>query len=128
MESTLGRGTTMSSNADAAGFLERMAERLGVTARSSVIYGEPVERGGITVITVAKARWGLGGGGGQAETGEGGTGGGGGVVVSPLGYIEIRDGSSTFKPIYDPMAIFSMALGGGLATLLILRGVRKLLR
>jgi hypothetical protein len=50
------------------------------------------------------------------------------VMVSPIGYIELRDGASTFKPIYDPMAILTMAIGGGLAALLILRGLRKLVR
>jgi uncharacterized spore protein YtfJ len=115
-----GNGSSMNS-------LERLADKMGVTARASVIDGEPIERGGTTVITVAKARWGLGGGGGQGNEGEG-TGGGGGVMVSPIGYIELRDGASTFKPIYDPMAILTMAIGGGLAALLILRGLRKLVR
>jgi hypothetical protein len=49
-------------------------------------------------------------------------------MVSPIGYIEIRDGSSSFKPIYDPMAILAMAIGGGLAGLFVLRGLRKLVR
>jgi uncharacterized spore protein YtfJ len=127
MESTMGRATPASGNGTAS-FLERMAERMGVSAKASVIYGEPIERAGVTVVTVAKARWGVGGGsGGQEGHGEG-TGGGGGVMVSPIGYIEIRDGSSTFKPIYDPMAILTMVLGSGLAALLLLRGLRKLVR
>ena len=87
-----------------------------------------VERAGVTVIPVAKARWGVGGGSGTQGAESEGTGGGGGVMVSPIGFIEVRDGSSSFKPIYDPMAILAMAMGGGLAALLLLRGLRKLVR
>lgn len=109
-------------------FLERLAERLGGAARSSVIYGDPVERSGVTVITVAKARWGLGGGsGGDAESGEG-SGGGGGVTVSPVGYIEIKDGDSSFHAIRDPMAVLALALAGSFGALFLLRGLRKLVR
>ncbi|MCZ7662652.1 MAG: spore germination protein GerW family protein [Thermoleophilia bacterium] len=109
-------------------FLERLADRLGGAARSAVIYGDPVDKAGVTVITVAKARWGLGGGsGGSAESGEG-SGGGGGVAVSPVGYIEIRDGGSAFHPIRDPMALLALVLAGGFGALFLLRGVRKLVR
>ncbi|HSS75824.1 MAG TPA: hypothetical protein VLV54_03680 [Thermoanaerobaculia bacterium] len=40
----------------------RLAEKLGVTARAATVFGEAVERDGMTVIPVAKARRGLGGG------------------------------------------------------------------
>src|SRR5712691_4977917 len=82
-------------------FLERLAETLGMHAQASAIFGEPVERDGVTVIPVAKARWGLGGGGGHKAEGEG-SGGGGGVIVSPVGYIELKDGESRFRPVQDP--------------------------
>ncbi len=49
--------------------VERLAERLGSTARATAVFGEPVECDGVTVIPVAKARWGFGGGDGQPGSG-----------------------------------------------------------
>src|SRR5690606_34414305 len=57
-----------------------LAERVGTTARVETVFGEPVERDGVTVIPVARARWGFGGGTG-ARSGEEGEGAGGGTVV-----------------------------------------------
>ena len=52
--------------------VERLADKLGSSAHSTAVFGEPVERDGVTVIPVAKARWGFGGGGGRplAQPGE----------------------------------------------------------
>src|SRR5215217_8241057 len=47
-----------------ATFFEQLAEKLGATARAAHIFGERVEGDRVTVIPVARARWGLGGGGG----------------------------------------------------------------
>ena len=48
--------------ADADKLMADLADRLGKGARAAAVFGEPVERDGVTVIPVAKARWGLGGG------------------------------------------------------------------
>ena len=45
--------------------LERIGEAVGQKAQVSTIFGEPVERAHVTVIPVAKARFGFGGGGGS---------------------------------------------------------------
>ncbi len=114
-------------------FLERLANRLGVNAKSSVIFGEPVDREGVTVITVAKAGWGFGGGAGsgsdrsQSQVGEG-SGGGGGVMISPVGYIEIKDGQARFHPIFDTNRILQLVIGVGFVTMLLLRSIRKFVR
>src|ERR1044072_679479 len=79
-------------------FIGTIAEKLGAVARGTTVFGEPVERDGITVIPVAKARWGFGGGKGHRKD-EDGAGGGGGVQVTPVGFIEIRDQAATFRPI-----------------------------
>ena len=86
---------------DRGAFIERLAERFGQRAQASAVFGEPVERSGVTVIPVAKATWGVGGGSGE-KAGEHGLGGGGGMSVAPLGYIEVRDTGAEFKPIRDP--------------------------
>src|SRR5437773_2566696 len=86
-------------------FVERLAERVGGAASSSLVYGAPVEHEGVKVIPVAKARWGFGGGGGSRDGAGEGSGGGGGVWVSPVGYIEMKDGDSRFRPIRGPAAM-----------------------
>ena len=48
-----------------------MAEKLGAVAKAATVFGEPVERDGVTVIPVAKARWGFGGGAGRREDEDG---------------------------------------------------------
>lgn len=92
----------------------RLADRLGVAAKAATVFGEAVERDGVTVIPVAKARWGLGAGGGHQRPGtREGIGGGGGVIVAPVGYIEIKDGASRFRQIWDPAAAAGLALAAG---------------
>lgn len=112
-------------------FIESLAERLGQHLSSTTIYGEPVERGGVTVITVARARMGFGGGSGGGTGADGvgeGAGGGGGVVVSPVGYIEVTSAGSTFRRIVDPASLLPVILAGALAGLILLRGLRELVR
>jgi hypothetical protein len=45
-------------------FLERLADKVGSNVRASVVFGERVERDGVTIIPVARAWWGFGGGSG----------------------------------------------------------------
>jgi uncharacterized spore protein YtfJ len=102
---------------DVGDFVERLAERIGAIAHASAVFGEPIERAGVTVIPVAKATWGFGGGGG-VKGGEQGAGGGGGGFVSPLGYIEVGEHGAEFRPIRDPRVVaVVLALGIGLAAL-----------
>jgi uncharacterized spore protein YtfJ len=106
-----------------AGLFEKLAEKLGVAARAATVFGDAVEREGMTVIPVAKARWGMGGGGGKrglAARHEG-MGGGGGVIVQPVGYIEMRDGKSRFRPIVTPGHWLAMAAAGAFLLLGLLR-------
>lgn len=107
-----------------ADLLERLAERLGWSARARTVFGEPVERNGVTVIPVARARWGLGGGGGSKEGEEGG-GAGGGLAMDPVGWIEVTDGGSRFRPTRDPIR---SAVGLLALALLALTLLRRLLR
>ncbi len=112
--------------------LERLAERLGGTGSATVVYGAPIERDDVTVIPVAKVRWGFGVRGMVRKSGvEEGTRGGGGVVASPAGYIEIREGHAEFRPLKEPVSFWAIPLiilAGGMNAWLLLRGVRGLLR
>lgn len=106
-------------------FIERLAERFGERAQASAVFGEPVERGGVTVIPVAKASWGVGGGSGE-KAAERGMGGGGGMSVSPIGYIEVRDTGAEFKPIRDPLLMAGAgATALGLAALAVRAASRR---
>src|SRR5450759_3168347 len=85
------------ARADAAeNGLTRLAERLGATAAASAVFGTPVERDGVTVIPVARVRWGFGGGGG--------------VQAAPLGFIEVRDGGAQYRRVHDPLRLVIAAL------------------
>ena len=105
-------------------FFGTMIEKLGAAARAEIVFSEPVEREGVTVIPVAKARWGFGGGLGHSKE-DGGAGGGGGVQVTPVGFIEIKNGQAVFRPIRTlsmPLLIL-----GGISTALLFRKLKRLL-
>ena len=108
-------------------FFEKLAEKLGATARAAHVFGEAVERDDVTVIPVAKARWGLGGGGGKkglASRSEG-MGGGGGVIVEPVGFIELRAGEARYRPIFDPKWRIGAVIAGGLLLMRLVRRLRE---
>jgi uncharacterized spore protein YtfJ len=113
--------------------LERLGEKLGGKASVSAVFGEPVDREGITIIPVSRVGFGFGGGAGsrrgQGEVAEGaGGGGGGGVSATPVGYIEIRGGNATFQPIRDARLDAVAPLAMLVAGLAALRMVRRILR
>lgn len=90
-------------------FLERLAHEIGAAANARQIYGDAVERDGVTVIPVARAVYGFGGGTGANKNAETGGGGGGGAVLAPVGYIEIKNGTARFRPARDPLAYAALA-------------------
>ena len=119
----------------AESIIDRIANRLGNYARAETVFGEPVTQDGVTVIPVAKVRFGFGGGAGVGhdeksegdDYGEGG-GGGGGVTASPVGFIEIADGRAEFRPIRDIGSMWPALIGGAIALWISLRGLRALFR
>jgi uncharacterized spore protein YtfJ len=104
--------------------LERIGQTVGERAQASTIFGEPVEREGVTVVPVAKARFGFGGGAGSGAR-EGaerlGRGGGGGVAISPIGYIEVRDHGSEFKRIFTSLDYLALAAAAALGAMALKR-------
>jgi uncharacterized spore protein YtfJ len=131
------------------GFVERIAERVGASANVRAVFGEPIERDGITVVPVARVRWGFGGGAGRGPIGVGpgsdregapraggideglsgmGTGGGGGATADPVGYLEIGPDGVSFIPIGVPMPSPGFLLAGGAAAAIVLRAIARLFR
>ncbi|WP_439943834.1 spore germination protein GerW family protein [Streptomyces sp. BBFR115] len=110
--------------------LDHLAERLGGRASVKAVYGEPVIADGVTVVPVAEVGFGFGFGAGRkfgdaeaAKTAEG-KGGGGGAGARPLGYLEIRDGTVTYKPIRSPWRDLILPL----AALVIVNALPKAVR
>lgn len=118
-----------------SGMVQKVLERLGNVANARAIFGDPIERDGVTVIPVGKVSWGGGAGGGRGtdtkegtfEGGEGG-GGGGGVRAHPVGYIEIRDGQAQFVRIRDVGAYVPLIIFGAIGSWIFARALRSIFR
>ncbi len=72
------------------------------------VFGEPIEKDGVTIIPVARIAGGGGGGSGDSEEGSG-SGGGYGVMAKPVGVFVVRDGEVTWQPALD---VNKIVLGG----------------
>jgi uncharacterized spore protein YtfJ len=94
--------------------LSRVGEQLGARR----VFGEPLERDGITVVPVAVA---IGGGGGGSGPDEQGAGAGFGGMVRGIGVYAISDGQVRFVPAIDATALAAL---GVLVTGMVLRAVR----
>lgn len=127
------REAEQAANGRGANIVGLLADRVGLRAAASAVFGAPVERDGVTVIPVAKVRWGFGGGSGRGlddesgDVGEG-SGGGGGAMASPIGFIEIQDGVAIFKRTSDPAAAVPIILAAGFSAWLCLRGIKRIIR
>ena len=106
--------------------LDRLISQLGGKAGAKAVFGDPVERDGITVIPVARVRWGFGAGGGASPEGSG-SGGGGGVGADPIGYIEVTSAGATFRPVPRSLGTAEI-LGGAIATAIVLRALARFRR
>ena len=118
--------------------IERIVEKIGAKAGVQAAFGEPITKGDVTVVPVARVRWGFGAGSGmgpdpKAQTDKsaptsGGSGAGGAVGVTPIGYLDIRTSGAEFKPIepITPSPLF--VLVGGLTVWLVFRGIAGIIR
>jgi hypothetical protein len=111
-----------------APLIENLADRVGARASVTAAFGEPVVRGALTVVPVARVAWGFGGGSGEDPEGAGGTGAGGGSMVRPIGYLEISDDTAMFRPLRPAWADPALILSSAFAGWLVLRAVRALVR
>jgi uncharacterized spore protein YtfJ len=93
--------------------------REAITVRR--VYGDPIERDGITIIPAADV---MGGGGGGSDSAENG-GGGFGMWARPVGVYVLRDGQVTWEPALDVSRIAIMGMVTAIVTMLVLRSVAK---
>jgi uncharacterized spore protein YtfJ len=89
----------------------------------SRVYGEPIERNGVTLIPAADVR-GAGGGGSDSEQNGGG---GFGVNARPVGMWVIRGDEVSWEPIVDVTRITLRALVVAAIGLLVVRSMVKTL-
>ena len=69
------------------------------------VFGEPIEKGDVTVIPAARVIGGIGGGDGTDHDGQHGEGGGFGIRAYPAGVYVIRNGKVRWLPAVDPNRI-----------------------
>jgi uncharacterized spore protein YtfJ len=87
------------------------------------VYGEPIEREGLTIVPAAHVRGG-GGGGGDAENNGGA---GFGLTARPVGVYVVKDGNVAWEPAVDVTRISLLGVVAGIVALLVLRSVIKTL-
>lgn len=66
-----------------------------------MVFADPVEKDGVTVIPAARVAGGAGGGNGEETRGRRGEGGGLGLTARPAGVYVIKDGEVTWRPAVD---------------------------
>jgi len=119
------------NGAPADQLLERMAELVGARASVQAVFGDPIERDTLTVIPVARVRWGFGGGAGSADGPPSGpasgSGGGGGVAADPVGYLEIGPDGAVFRPIREPLPSPLFLVASGLTAAIVIRALARLI-
>jgi uncharacterized spore protein YtfJ len=103
--------------------MKTLADAIGSTAGARLAYGDPVERAGVTVVPVARVRFGFGGGQKPGEQREQ-AGGGGGAVVTPAGFLILRGDEVRFRPIRDPARMIGLVLAIGFVLRLAIRALR----
>ncbi len=112
--------------------LMRLAEVIGARAGVEAVFGEPIRHESLTVIPVARVRWGFGGGAGSADGPASGpasgSGGGGGVAADPVGYLEIGPDGATFRPIREPYPSPLFLLASGMTAAIVIRALARMIR
>ncbi len=90
--------------------LRALAQDVGSHADARMVYGDPVERDGVTIVPVAQVRWGFGIGSGFRDAPM--RTGGGGAIASPVGYLEIRGDTCRYVPLEPAGTRVSTSLAG----------------
>ena len=89
------------------------------------VFGEPIEKNGLTIVPVANVLGGAGGGTGPASSGENAVGGGLGVWATPAGAYVIRDQTVTWQPALN---LNRVILGGQLVAIVLLLTIRAIVQ
>jgi uncharacterized spore protein YtfJ len=88
------------------------------------VFGEPIEKEGVTIIPVARIAGGGGGGTGDSQEGSG-SGGGYGVMAKPAGVYVVRDGEVTWQPALD---VNKIVMGGQIVAVILFLVIASIFR
>ena len=99
--------------------LEQLYDKIESSAKADVVFASPQKHEGLTIIPVASVGWRFGSGTGRSRPREQrevqrGMGVGGTMSVSPVGFIEVKEGAAKFRPIVAFDSLVKMQLVGGL--------------
>ena len=102
--------------------LEQLYNKIESSAKADVVFASPQRHNGLVVIPVAKVGWRFGSGTGtsrpkEQKEAQKGMGVGGTMSVSPIGFIEVKEGTAKFRPIVAFDSLLKMQLIGGLIAL-----------
>ena len=89
------------------------------------VFGDPIEKDGVTVIPVAAIRGGLGYGGGHDDSGNQGVGGGGGISARPVGVYQIENANVRWEPALDVTRIAMLGQAVAIVLLLVVRSIMR---
>ncbi|MGH2577567.1 MAG: spore germination protein GerW family protein [Actinomycetota bacterium] len=90
------------------------------------VFGEPIEKNGVTVIPAARIQGGAGGGGGEGPEGQGkGSGSGFGLNARPVGAFLIKGDEVTWRPAVDLNKVILGAQVVAIVALLTIRAIVK---
>lgn len=81
--------------------IDELVAKAKDSLEARIVYAEPYEKDGITVIPAASIGGGAGGGTGRDEKGQEGEGGGFGLTAKPTGAYIIKDGKVRWEPAID---------------------------
>jgi uncharacterized spore protein YtfJ len=115
--------------------VEELMDQARDTITVKRVFGDPIERDGITIIPVARVTGGAGGGEGFGPTAAGqpsegaqmagGSGSGFGVHAVPAGAYVIRDGAVRWEPAFDLNRAVLLGSCVAFVALLVLRSILR---
>ena len=115
--------------------LEQMFDKIEGSAKATVAFAPPERHDGLTIIPVANVGWRFGSGTGTSKpkeqsTAQRGMGVGGTMSVTPVGFIEVKEGTAKFRPIVAFDSLLKMQIIGGLIALgvISLSGRRRMMK
>ena len=115
--------------------LEQLYDKIEGSAKAAVAFAPAEKHDGLVVIPVANVGWRFGSGTGTSKpkeqnTAQRGMGVGGTMSVTPVGFIEVKEGTAKFRPIVAFDSLVKMQIVGGLIALGVvsLLGRRKMMK
>ena len=115
--------------------LEQLYDKIEGSAKAAVAFAPPEKHDGLVIIPVANVGWRFGSGIGTSKpkeqsTAQRGMGVGGTMSVTPVGFIEVKEGAAKFRPIVAFDSLLKMQIVGGLIALGVvsLLGRRKMMK